>query len=251
MNKEVNEIVDNLETQAIEPPANDDVDNEPKVPKGAQKRIDELTRQKHDERRRADKLANELEELRAAQEQQSQKVTSTGAPDPGQYAAGRYDPDYLEALTDYKVEQRLAKAEQAQQAKAKTATIAELEAKTAQAYTDYTDAKTEFLDHPLAKVDAFIEIIRDSDNPPELIYFLGKNPDELEKLGDMSPAQATRYIGKLEARMTTEQPAATKKVTSAPKPIDPLGSGKSTATTKDPEKMTMEEYAAYRKSLKK
>ena len=95
-----------------------------------------------------------------------------------------------------------------------------------------------------------MDIIKDSDNPPELIYFLGKNPDELEKLGDMSPAQATRYIGRLEARLTTEQPATTKKVTSAPKPIDPLGTGKTAAGSKDPEKMSMEEYAAYRKAQK-
>ena len=44
----------------------------------------------------------------------------------------------------------------------------------------------------------FNAIIFDADNPVELAYYLGKNPGELDKLGNMNGFQAARYIGRIE-----------------------------------------------------
>jgi hypothetical protein len=232
------------ETEEIEEPE----PKEPEVTKGAQKRIDELTRQKHDERRRADKLADELDKLRAEQQRQPERTTPTGAPDPEKYAAGRYDPDYLEARQDWLIEQRFNREQKAREDNQKQGTIAQLESAVAEKYKDYSSAKTDFLSHDLAKVPAFMELLRDSDNPAELAYYLGKNPDEMDRLGELTPAQANRYIGKLEARFTSDTPTqATKKASAAPKPITPVGAFSGSNATKSPDDMTMDEYAAWSK----
>ena len=71
-----------------------------RVPKGVQKRIDEITREKHEERRerqraqeRADRLEQELNSMRNGSAPKVQTLPN-GSPDPNQYPAGRYDPDY-------------------------------------------------------------------------------------------------------------------------------------------------------------
>jgi len=240
---------ENLET-------NVDHDNEPEpppLPKGVQKRIDELTRKRHDERRRADQLEQELANLRKQHEQANsanQRVDSLGAPDPSQYPAGRYDPDYIEAMAEYKVEQRFQAKERQAVQQQKQQQFATSEKEIAAKYPDYEDARADFQSHDLAKIPEFIEIIQESEAPAELAYFLGKNPEELDKIGNMTPLQASRYIGKLEAQLLKNTPSepAKKPVSNAPKPIDPLTGGRATTGVKDPDKMNMDEYAAWRKS---
>jgi hypothetical protein len=249
LDQDINELADDIVNEDLpleEQPAEIE---EPAVTKGAQKRIDELTRQKHDERRRADKLANELDDLRAAQNKQPAQAAPTGAPDPDKYPAGRYDPDYLEARQDWQIEQRFQRESAARQSQAKESTITQLESTIKETKTDYDSVKADFFTHDLASVPAFMDLVKDSDNPAELVYFLGKNPEEIDKIGTMTPAQATRYIGRLEARIESNTPTpATKKVSAAPKPITPVGSAKGSNANKQPENMTMEEFVAWSKN---
>ena len=94
----------------------------------------------------------------------------------------------------------------------------------------------------------------ESDNPIELAYYLGKNPEEFDKIAKMQTiAQVSRYIGKLEAQMNTESPTPAKKpaqASKAPAPLSPLKASSSTAT-KDPEKMSMDEFVAWSKANRK
>jgi hypothetical protein len=223
---------------------------EPEIPKGAQKRIDELTRQKHDARRRADKLENELDDLRSkSYQQQSTPTPPTGAPNPNDFPAGRYDPDYLEARQDWQIEQRFQREQAARQSEAKDSSLSKAEDAIKVSKSDYDSVKSDFFTHDLAKVPAFMELVKDSDNPAEIVYFLGKNPDEIDKIGAMTPAQATRYIGRLEARIENETPTqATKKASAAPKPITPVGSAKGSNANKQPEDMSMDEFVAWSKN---
>ena len=237
----------------------DEVIQEPeeeKVPKGVQKRIDKMAWEKGEakreaerERARAIQLELELERFQRNQPREEPKVFPNGAPDPNKYAAGQYDPEYIAAKIDYTVSQRIQEQQATAVLQQKGQTVAQLEAQAKESYPDYEEAASVMLNHGLARVPQFREILLDADNPAKLTYYLGKNPDELEKISSMTPNQALRYIGKLEAKISdTPSPApATKPVTSAPKPIAPLGSAKpSGIAEKDPEKMTMAEYAAWR-----
>jgi len=256
------EIIDDVIAEPVEEIVEDPVEeiNEPepepeKVPKGVQKRIDEITREKYEERRerqraqeRADRLEAELAAIRNGAQQQQQRQLPNGAPDPDQYPAGRYDPDYLEALTDFKVQARFeAQREQASLQQRKMA-IQEAEAKAREQYPDYDYASEEFLTHPLARVPAFTQLVMDTDNPTKIAYYFGKNPVELDKISEMTPSQAARYIGRIEASLAEKtSDVVVKKASSAPKPISALSGAKNTSVITDlSQAKTMAEYNALR-----
>ena len=216
----------------------------------ATKRFEELSARALQAERKQQELEKEIQALKEGKT--LPKTLDNGAPDPDSFAAGRYDPDYLDALTDYKVQQIFEQKQKDAIVKERMKAISDMEKKSIEAHDDFEDAKNEFLDHDLSKVPQFMELLSDSDNPAELAYFLGKNPDELDKLGEMTPQQAARYMGRLEARLVNISVEPIKKaVTAASKPITPLGSAKSTTAVKKEEDMTMDEYAAWYKERKK
>lgn len=227
-----------------------------RVPKGVQKRIDEITREKYEERRerqraqeRADRFEAELQSIRNGTNQQQQpRALANGAPDPDEFAAGRYDPDYLEALTDFKVQQRFDAQREQVSIQERRASLQQAESKARETYSDYDMASEEFLTHPLAKVSAFTNLVLESDNPTDLAYYLGKNPVELDKISDMTASQAARYIGRIEALLTEQTTdVAVKKASSAPKPISALSGAKNSSVITDlSQAKSMAEYNALR-----
>lgn len=69
-----------------------------------------------------------------------------------------------------------------------------------------------------------IEEIRDSEKGPMLAYHLAKNPGVAAELNAMSPRDAAREIGRLEAKVSLPQP---KRQTQAPAPLTALKGGAS------------------------
>lgn len=67
-----------------------------------------------------------------------------------------------------------------------------------------------------------IEELQFSEHGPMLAYQLAKNPQKAAELNAMSPRDAAREIGRLEAKVSLPQP---RKQTQAPKPITPLNGG--------------------------
>lgn len=63
--------------------------------------------------------------------------------------------------------------------------------------------------------DQVSELIVESDKSAELLYTLAKNPDIADELNGLSPIQAAKRLGQIEARLTTPQP---KKATGAQAP---------------------------------
>jgi hypothetical protein len=75
---------------------------------------------------------------------------------------------------------------------------------------------------------------------PQIAYYLGQNPEVAERLSKLSPAQAALEIGRISLRLSN--PPKPK-----PEPIRPLAA-RNSAGPKSPDEMSMEEYAAYRKT---
>lgn len=240
------EVVEEVEEKEPEPE---------KVPKGVQKRIDEITREKYEERRerqaaqeRADRLERELAELRRPQLQPQRKPE--GEPNPDDYDAGAYDPKYIEDLTDYKVRQVVDRQQKQLRIAEQQRNVITLQEQARTAHEDYDQAEQGFLSHPLVRVDAFRELLLDTDNPAEMAYYFGKHPEELDKIGEMSKEKASRYMGRIEERITSlVQPK--KAVTNAAKPISPLAGAKGATAHKDPNDMTMDEFVAWSKANQK
>lgn len=246
------------EPEIVDEPEIIDEPQEEKVPKGVQKRIDEITRQKYEaqrdlERERAERAALklQLEQLQSNKPIEQPKTLANGMPDPEQFAAGRYDPDYIEAVAEWKVEQKFQAQRQQAAAQQMQRYIIAKEQEARDNHADYDAVVSEVLSHPVTSQQWFREILLDTENPSEISYFLGKNQEELNKIYKMSPTQAMRYIGRIEAKLESPTAEPAKPVTAAPNPITPLGSARSsTVSNKDPEKMTMEEYAKWRASKK-
>jgi hypothetical protein len=92
-------------------------------------------------------------------------------------------------------------------------------------------------------------------NPEDILYYLGKNPDETAAISRMSKSQVARQIAKIEARLeavkgmgktipATPAGRPKKTVSDAPTPIKPTDSA--VIIHKDPAKMSQKEYEAWR-----
>lgn len=214
---------------------------------GVQKRIDELTRKAHEAEREAAFWREQAAKSQAPS-------TDAAKPARDDFAT---DADYFEALADWKAEQKVSEFRKQQQAEAlnkaeqnQTATRFELYqervAASLEAIPDYAEV-VGASDVPAAP--HVLESILDSDSGPQLAYHLAKNPELAEQLNVMTPVQAAREIGRLEARLAQPKAETTppKRTTNAPAPITPVR-GSNGKFTKSPDQMTDAEwYASQRK----
>lgn len=228
------------EAQAQEPKAEAERDEKGRF-KGVQPRIDELTRA----RREAEREAAYWREI--ANGKGGSAEAAKTKPTPDQYSD--YG-EFVEALTDWKADQavasRLQQRAQAQQQEARATTWSERQAEARAAMPDY-DAVVGGSDTPIAPHVA--EVIVESDKGPALAYHLARNPESLMRLNGMSPLQAAREAGRIEASLTAQAPQAAPvvKTTNAPKPAS-TSSSQGRTTSIDPNKMSMDEYVTWRKS---
>lgn len=91
-------------------------------------------------------------------------------------------------------------------------------------------------------------LILESDKSALLAYHLAKNEDTLRELNAMSERQATREIGRLEARLSLPQ---AKKTTTAPAPIKPPSGGGASPPTDIRKLADSEDITAYARARDK
>ena len=193
-----------------------------------EKRFSEITKQREEaraeaQREREARLALEariaaLEKPKAPQPQVEEE------PQPHQFSDAF---EYAKALTDYRVEARLAQ-EKAAQAEAR----AQIERQ--KVYDDWSKkvvaAKAElpdFDDMVQSASDVVIpdhirDAILESDVGPRVLYHFAENPDVVKSLSAMTPIRALREIGKLEAKFETKPEKPTVARSKAPEPIQPI-----------------------------
>jgi len=101
---------------------------------------------------------------------------------------------------------------------------------------------------PGSVIDGFI---LDPENEGlEVLYYLRKNPDEVGRISAMSPQKQIRELGKIEEKILEDSKSDSSpepKKAALPAPIKPI----STSTSKSavsPDKMSMEEYAKWRRA---
>lgn len=90
------------------------------------------------------------------------------------------------------------------------------------------------------------QVILDSDRAVDVAYYIGKHPDVAERLEAMTPTQAAREIGRIEARLDQPTP---KKPPAAPNPVKPVGSGNEPRRP-NPETISTDEYIKRRRAGK-
>lgn len=162
---------------------------------------------------------------------------------------------YYEALTDWKVDQKLREKEQAskvQEVKAQARTLQETYLDNVASFkkeapdfekvvkdfvAEYDDVITDHMQEAILQVG------------PKLTYYLAKNPDEAVRLSELGVIALNREIGKLEAKLDNPKVV---KTTKAPNPINPIG-GSSRAGKFDPygaKSWSQKEYEEWRAQQK-
>lgn len=226
--------------------------------KGVGKRIDELTREKHDARRERDYWREQAmrgsQKPEAAQQPPQQ---ATASDEPTLEAHGFDVAAYNRAWYDWKRGEERKVEDQQKQAKAlqeKARKYQESAQAFAEAHPDFHDV----VGNPdLPVTQEMADAIADSDTPAAVAYYLGTNPQEAERIAGLSPAGVARAIGRIEAQLEAKPPAAAepprqitqKTVTQAPPPVTTLSGAP--AVVKDLDDMSMAEYDAERRKQRR
>lgn len=85
------------------------------------------------------------------------------------------------------------------------------------------------------------DMVLEAEQPLDLIYSLGSNPELARRISRMNPVAAARELGRLEASLSAPKP---KYQSSAPAPISPVKGGGTVG--KAPESMSYKEFKVYR-----
>lgn len=166
--------------------------------------------------------------------------------------------EFVEALSDWKVEQKLSEREQkAQKSRLETESQKQMRehqervSAFAEKHEDFSDAMENLASVPRSA--ALEQIIVSSENGPELLYELAKDPKEAARIAKLPPVSLAREIGKLEARLASSasegKKPEPKKITKAPKPLEPVNAGGKGAVKKsiDDPNLSQAEYERMRR----
>lgn len=158
---------------------------------------------------------------------QSQPVTVGEPPNPNDFETAL---EYAEALADHKAAIKLAERDQQQRQQRTNATYAEREEAARDRYEDY---ETVVYMDDLTITPAMAQVIKASEVGPDVAYYLGKNPKEAERIAGLDPLAQAKELGKIEVKVAGSPPPA-KKPSSAPSPINPVGSRTTPTPALDP-----------------
>jgi hypothetical protein len=212
------------QSQTTETPA--EQSQEGKDPNGwALKRINELTRQRHEAERTAQTKSGEAERYRLLVEQMRNGEQGDQPQVPGQ-----------QPNIDEMVNQRAKQIAQQQAMAERGQSVAKIGG---EAFPDFQTA-VQTLDALGISQDS-VESILGMDDAHKVLYTLGKNPEEAARILSLPPLQQGRELERL--ALKAGQPAP-KAVSKAPAPISPVD-GSLTVET-DPSKMSTDEWMKWR-----
>jgi hypothetical protein len=206
-------------------------DDKPKKKGGVHRRIDKLVKAKAQAQQEAEYWREQAMKS-SGQKAESKKVGSTPAVADDKPNPENFDThaEYVEALTDWKITQKeklqaQAAAESARKSEQEKAIKSHVER--VKSFSKSVDDFSEVLESvdDIRVSETVEQAIIESENGPALMYELAKNREEFERINSLPPIAAARELGRIEARLTasTEKRSEAKKVTSAPRPVAPVG----------------------------
>ncbi len=205
----------------------------------AMKEAEEFAEREYNQRRAAEKQADQFKSERDALakrfdeiEQKSRPAVVMEAPKQSDFATV---DEYLDAKTDYLVDQKLKKQEVAQQERIANEKARQTQNEFAKSieeavkkYPDFQEV-TEAADFQTP--DHITQYLLESDTKAELGYHLSlmfrDDPAELNRILKLSPIRAIAELGKMEVRISKPIEKHTDKtpISKAPAPITPLSNG--------------------------
>ena len=259
------EAGDEVVAEAVEVEAQTEGQDESQPAEVDADEADAAEKSKSAERRERRKAAQEAlkaseaeanERARAAQEQLERvrkaaqglkRPTQADYPDYEEYQAALGAWANVTALDQRELQRLEAEAQREQAAveavkQRKQAEVAQnWEAQMADARVKYPDFDAVALNDSVPITPEIAQFIADSDVGTDIAYAIGKDHSIATKMHGLSPVEMARAFGRLEAQLSAPKPKTT---STAPEPINPVR-GKATVT-RDPEKMSIAEYKAWR-----
>lgn len=190
-----------------------------------QKRIDKITRQREDERRKNEQLQRQVDELTKGKQGDSK---NEDAPSEGDFDT--YD-EYLTALDEYdsksdqQAEDKTSKADD--QEGESTLTDSQktaqgiLREKIGDGIDKYENFEEVALSEDVAITGEMVEALADCDDPLKVMYHLGQNKEQAAEIAGKTPIQQAREIAKLDLTVKVTPPKPNKTTTAAD-PISPV-----------------------------
>ena len=156
---------------------------------------------------------------RLAEQQARQPVAPPPAPDDFENAQA-----YAEALAEQKAQELLARREAARQ---QAALLEAYQDREEDARSKYDDFEQVAYNPNLPVTDYMAQAIQASDIGPDVIYHLGTNPKEAQRIANLPPILQAKEIGKIEAKLADNPP--TKRTSTAPAPLAPVTATRSSS----------------------
>jgi len=136
------------------------------------------------------------------------------------------EEDFVDRLTDWKLDQRDRVTNQQQRAAQETATNAKTEGLYKEAAKLPGFDREAFEELPLTATMAHALV--ESDVSAKLMAYMTSNPDEVDRINALSPVKQAAEMGKLEAKLAS---APAVKAPKAPAPISTVGNGNTKTVT--------------------
>jgi hypothetical protein len=225
---------------------------------GFQRRIDRLTRENAE-------LQEKLADWEATGGKPAARASETSATPAEPAARPKVDDfddydKYVEALADWKTDQKVAalvatqQKSQAEQAarERETERARGFQARAKAAAEKYPDFAAVAYSEDTPVSETMREVILESEHGAELAYWLGSHVDEAVRISQLSPVAAAREMGRLEAQIAAQNtpPAAPKtqpKLTRAPEPIRPVNTATKTSAPSVMDEELAADFSAWEK----
>lgn len=196
---------------------------------GFQRRIDQLTREKHDLRRQLDSLRKPQETKQETAELEEKSLADF---DYDEAAYRKHIRDMAAGEARKAARGVLDETKRTEQQQSRAKTWKERSSEFAKQHPDFTER---VYSDDVAISESMMEAITESDHGPAIAYYLAEHPEEAERISSMSPAAAGRAIGRLESKFEAKSEPETKPEGEAKaddKPVNKLAEAR--ATTKAP-----------------
>lgn len=212
------------ETVKEEPESGDKPEEKPKRP-WYEKRIDRVTKEKHDLVRENAKKDEIIANLMAGKSEDGEKTNLSQAE--------------IDALIDKRAKELV--------------NVRAFDEKCNAVYEDGNEEFDDFKDAVanLGKLEMltapFLELVTDLDKPHAILHYLGTNPEEADRIQSLPPAKQALALAKLEGKLP-EKKKEEKEISKAPPPIKPIDSSKAKGAnwgTKYYDGMPQEEFEAW------
>lgn len=233
------------------------------TPHGVQKKLDKLTREKYVEREARLAAEAEVARLRAQANPGTTDAVNTPAKTPdGKPTLEQFDYDqekFLDALYDWKVDQKLQAADQRRAESEKAKTVAEKSAEWAEREQAFIATTPDYVEvahkAPINYSETMLDFVKDSDVGPQIAYHLGSHLDEAKAIEQMSPTRQAAALARLELTLTPAEAGAiatnarpARTITQAPPPPATVASsGAARRSPSDPNLSTEERIALWRR----